>query len=299
MPTYEDEHTYIAFESTKDNFEFYSFDKSALDVLTQIIPDSERNNECVRISYDTEFAIFAIKVAINYAFNPNKVVYTNIKPAVFVDRPNRFIANIIVDGKKEICHVKNTGRCKELLTPNAKILVKKHSNPNRKTDYSLISVYKGDRLINMDSQVPNKAVYNFLLQGKLIDGLTKIKPEYTYGDSRIDFYMEKNDRKYLLEVKGVTLEENGIALFPDAPTERGIAHINELIKAKKEGYTTYLIFVIQMTGVKHFTPNTKTHKEFADALQRAQREGVNILAYDTIVTENSIAINSRCHIDLD
>jgi sugar fermentation stimulation protein A len=236
----------------------------------------------------------ALKIAVNYAFNPNKVMYTDIMEAKFINRPNRFIANIEVDGVQHICHVKNTGRCKELLTEDAKIYVKKHNNPNRKTNYSLISVLKGDVLINMDSQVPNKAVHKWLLQNNFFDDIEYIKPEYKYHNSRIDFFIKTRNKRILLEVKGVTLEENGIAMFPDAPTERGINHIKELINAKEEGYESYIFFVIQMKGIKYFTPNGRTHPEFKEALITAEKAGVNIIAYDCIVFSESIAIDSPC-----
>jgi|GEM_PF-32404 len=298
MPTYETEDTYVSFACQKNYFSFYSHDNNTLKVINDLLPKSKLKKGSVEIKYNEKYAIHAVKVAIHYAFNPNKVMYSNIHKAIFLSRPNRFIANIEINGEEHICHVKNTGRCKELLIEGCTIYVKKHSNPNRKTNYSLISVLKGDKLINIDSQVPNKAVHKWLLQRNLFEDIEYIKPEYKYNNSRIDFFIKTKDKKILLEVKGATLEENGVVMFPDAPTERGINHINELIKAKKEGYETYIVFVIQMNTVKYFTPNDKTHPEFKDALLDAKDKGVNILAYDCYVTKESIAINNRCPIVL-
>lgn len=221
------------------------------------------------------------------------MIYDNIYKGKFISRPNRFIANVEIMGKKEVVHVKNTGRCKELLTAGATVFCEKSNNPNRKTQYDLISVYKGERLINMDSQAPNKVFYEYLQSGKCYKDLTYIKGEYTYGDSRIDFYCESEKEKFLIEVKGVTLENDGVVMFPDAPTLRGIKHIDELIKAKENGYRTAVAFVIQMDNVKYFTPNKATHKDFADALKRAEKAGVEILCLDCTVTENTLKINDK------
>lgn len=221
------------------------------------------------------------------------MIYDNIVKGKFISRPNRFIANVEIMGKKEVVHVKNTGRCKELLTAGATVFCEKSNNPNRKTQYDLISVYKGERLINMDSQAPNKVFYEYLQSGKCYKDLTYIKGEYTYGDSRIDFYCESEKEKFLIEVKGVTLENDGVVMFPDAPTLRGIKHIDELIKAKENGYRTAVAFVIQMDNVKYFTPNKATHKDFADALKRAEKAGVEILCLDCTVTENTLKINDK------
>ncbi len=212
--------------------------------------------------------------------------YENIKIGNFIERPNRFIAHIEVDGNLEICHVKNTGRCKELLIPNSKVFVQEFDSDKRKTKYDLISVYKENKLVNIDSQAPNKVVAEFL--PKLFDDIKYIKPEAKYKNSRFDFYVETISDKIFLEVKGVTLEDNGVVLFPDAPTERGIKHINELIDCKKNGYLAYIIFVIQMEDVKYFTPNNITHEAFGDALKRAKDKGVEILAFDCNVTMDSI-----------
>ncbi len=216
------------------------------------------------------------------------MLYKNIKEAKFINRPNRFIANIEIDGEIEVCHVKNTGRCKELLTDNAKVYVQEFDNPNRKTKYDLISVYKGDRLINMDSQAPNKVFHEWLLKGKLFKDITLIKPECKYNNSRFDFYIEADNKKIFVEVKGVTLEENNIVMFPDAPTERGIKHIKELVDCVNEGYEAYVVFIIQMKDVLYFTPNNFTHKAFGDTLKTADSNGVKIIALDCDITKDSI-----------
>lgn len=216
------------------------------------------------------------------------MMYNNIKQAKFIARPNRFIAHIEIGGKTEICHVKNTGRCKELLIPGATVFVQEHDNENRKTKYDLISVYKGDRLINMDSQMPNKVFAEWMREGNLFGKNAIIKPETKYGSSRFDFYIEDGDRKTFVEVKGVTLEENGVAMFPDAPTERGVKHLEELCHCVETGYEEYAIFIIQMDKIRYFTPNVKMHKAFGDALCIAHQKGVKMLALDCIVTENSI-----------
>lgn len=224
--------------------------------------------------------------------------YERMKKGNFISRPNRFIANVIIDGKEEVCHVKNTGRCKELLTPNACVFVQESDNPNRKTKFSVIGVIKGERYINMDSQVTNIVVREWIEKGNLFEDVTLIKPEKKYGNSRFDLYVEAGERKIFIEVKGATLEEDGIVRFPDAPTERGVKHINELCECIKDGYEAYIIFVIQMKDVKHFEPNEKTHKEFAEALRKAQKAGVNIIAVDCEVTEDSIDIRDNVKVVL-
>ena len=200
--------------------------------------------------------------------------YKKIVEGKFHSRPNRFIANIYINNKLETVHVKNTGRCRELLLPEADVILEVCDNPARKTAYDLIAVYK-ERigLVNMDSQAPNKVVAEWL--GK--QGCDYVKPEYTYGNSRIDFYMEKDGEKFLMEVKGCTLEIDGVGYFPDAPTERGVKHLRELAKAAGEGYRCYVAFVIQMEGIKEVLPYTVTHPEFGVALQEAVDAGVNIL----------------------
>ncbi len=216
--------------------------------------------------------------------------YENVKKAKFVFRPNRFIAHIKIDGKEEICHVKNTGRCQELLVPDADIFVREVSNAKRKTKYDLLGVYKGEKLINIDSQAPNQVFHEWLKgSNEFITNLKLIKPEYRYHDSRLDFYLEAGSRKILVEVKGVTLEKEGVALFPDAPTERGIKHIMELCRAVREGFEAYLVFIIQMQDVLYFSPNRETHLAFAESLAEAVHQGVKVIALDCQVTAASIA----------
>lgn len=216
--------------------------------------------------------------------------YKEIKQGYFLTRPNRFIAHVELDGQVEVCHVKNTGRCRELLTPRAVVYVECHDDPKRKTKYSLIAVEKGGLLINMDSQAPNKVVNEWLQAGGLVPDITLLKPECKHGTSRFDFYVETLQQKLFIEVKGVTLEENGIAMFPDVPTERGVKHLDDLAQAVREGYAAAVIFVIQMRGVNCFTPNRRTHAAFAEALLRAQQAGVQVLAYDCKVTPDSLVL---------
>ena len=212
-----------------------------------------------------------------------------------MERPNRFIAYAELNGKKETIHVKNTGRCAELLRPGAAIYVQESDNPERKTKWDLIAVEKetgsGKRLINMDSQIPNRVVQEWIEAGNLFPDVSLVRPETTYGNSRFDLYVEAGDRKIFIEVKGVTLEEDGVCRFPDAPSDRAVKHLEELIRAKKEGYEAYVFFVIQMKGVSYFTPNTDTHPAFAEALRRAKEAGVEILAYDCSVAPDSIVVS--------
>ncbi len=230
------------------------------------------------------------------------MIYNNIVKAVFKNRPNRFIAECSIDNKNIIVHVKNTGRCRELLIKDTEVYLEYFSESSRKTKYDLITVNKNGRLINMDSSTPNKAVYEALHNGKNIlnidEPLTFIKMEQKYKTSRFDIYAETADNKIFIEIKGVTLEENNIVMFPDAPTKRGVKHIMELIDAKENGFDTYIIFVIQMQNPEYFTPNYKTHEEFGKALQYAKSKGIKILAYDCIVTENSINLNNQINIKL-
>lgn len=226
------------------------------------------------------------------------MIYQNMKRGVFLSRPNRFIANVEVGGHEEVCHVKNTGRCKELLVPGATVFVQEADNSKRKTRFSVISVMKGKRLINMDSQAPNKVFYEWVLEGNFMDDIVFIKPEARYKNSRFDFYIETQTRKIFVEVKGVTLEGNGVAMFPDAPTERGVKHVNELCACTLDGYEAYIVFVIQMKGVKYFIPNMITHEEFGIALGNAAHKGVNVIALDCVVTENSLEISNRVPIHL-
>lgn len=205
--------------------------------------------------------------------------YSNYCFAKFIERPNRFIAIVDLDGKRETVHVKNTGRCKELLLPGVKVVLTEGSNPNRKTRYDLIAVWKRNLgWVNIDSQVPNVVVKEWLESGKSrFKKITYLKPEYTYGKSRVDFYLECGKRKILIEVKGCTLEIDGKGYFPDAPTERGVKHLHELAGAIKEGYEAYLAFVIAMPKVKKVWPNVQTHPEFGVALKDAERVGVKVL----------------------
>jgi sugar fermentation stimulation protein A len=226
------------------------------------------------------------------------MTYTNTENAIFISRPNRFIAHVEIDGKTEIAHVKNTGRCKELLIPGVKVILQRSDNPSRTTKYDLIAVYKGDRLINIDSQAPNRVFYEYLKSGKYIDDIMLIKPEAKYGGSRFDFYVEAGDRRIFIEVKGVTLEENGVVLFPDAPTLRGVKHLNELAQCVGEGYEAHVVFVIQMKDVWYFTPNTKTHSEFGAALVAAQKAGVKIAAMDCMVTKDGLCIGDPVPVQL-
>lgn len=216
--------------------------------------------------------------------------YEKIYKAKFIDRPNRFIAHVELEGRIETVHVKNTGRCRELLIPGVDVILSYSDNPSRKTAFDLVAVYKqGLGLINIDSQAPNQVVKEWL-QDK---GFDIVRPEHRYGDSRIDFYMEKGDKHYLMEVKGCTLERDGIGYFPDAPTERGVKHLYELTKAVSEGYIAYLTFVIQMKGITKVLPNIETHPEFGDALKVAEDAGVKILYLPCCVTENTISSDCR------
>lgn len=217
--------------------------------------------------------------------------YENIQEGIFIDRPNRFLANIIINGQTETVHVKNTGRCRELLKPGATVYVQDSCNPQRKTRWDLIGVRKGNRMVNMDSQAPNKAVKEWVEKGNLIRDAVSVRAEYSYGNSRVDLYVEAAERKVLIEVKGVTLEEDGVVRFPDAPSERAVKHVKELKNAVREGYEAYVFFVVQMEGVRYFTPNRETHPEFADALADAAREGVKVVAYDCRTDETSMEIS--------
>ena len=240
--------------------------------------------------------------------------YEKIVSGIFVSRPNRFIAHVLIDGTEEIVHVKNTGRCKELLVPGCKVYLEDFEGQmgKRKLRYSLIAVEKKRRLsdaacgrndsctdyemilINMDSQAPNKVVGEWLAT----QGYTFIKSEYKYGDSRIDFYMEKGTDKYLLEVKGCTLENNGHCKFPDAPTERGVKHLHELIKAREKGYRTAVLILVQMEKVTDFSPNDETHKAFGDTLRLAASKGVEILCYNCKETPDSLELKDKVKVVL-
>jgi len=224
--------------------------------------------------------------------------YDNIIQGEFIFRHNRFSAEVMVDGNREFVHVKNTGRCRELLLPGASVLLDKSANPNRKTGYDLVAVYKGAKLINIDSQAPNKAFGEFLKSGRFLPNLTTIKAEASCGNSRLDFYFENGRDRIFAEVKGVTLENNGVAMFPDAPTERGVKHVEELVKAREAGYESYIVFIIQMKGINYFTPNDATHPAFGNALRMAERKGVHVIALDCSVAESSMEIRERVEVVL-
>ena len=230
------------------------------------------------------------------------MTYKNIHTATFVSRPNRFIALCDLNGEEVVCHVKNTGRCRELLVPGATVFLDEPSGRERKTKYDLVAVEKSlengeSILINMDSQAPNEAAEEFVKKRLFPDAIS-VRREVTKGNSRFDFCIEEEGKTTFLEVKGVTLENGGIASFPDAPTERGIKHIEELISLKKEGYGAAILFVIQMKGIHEFRPNDITHKAFGDALRRAEKAGVDIYAYDCIVTPESMLIDQPVEVKL-
>lgn len=225
--------------------------------------------------------------------------YEKITKGKFISRPNRFKAYVELNGEEELVHVKNTGRCAELLKAGATVYVQKSAKEERKTKWDLIAVEKGERMINMDSQIPNQVVKEWLEKENLFENITCIRPEYTYGNSRFDLYVEAGERKIFIEVKGVTLEEDGVVRFPDAPSERAVKHVEELQKAVKDGYEAYVFFVIQMKDVRYFTPNRQTHPEFAEALAEAEKNGVKILAYDCSVTEDSIELGKEVPVVLE
>ncbi len=224
--------------------------------------------------------------------------YTNIMAGKFLTRPNRFIAHVEIAGREEIVHVKNTGRCKELLLPGATVYVQHFPEGKRKTKYDLIAVEKQNLLINMDSQAPNKVVQEWLMEQEPFGKITYLKPECKHGDSRFDFYLETEAKKMFIEVKGVTLEEKGVVMFPDAPTERGVKHVQELCHCLEQGYEAAIVFVVQMSGMRYFTPNRRTHAAFAEALERAEACGVGMLALSCEVTPKSLAINGEIPIHL-
>jgi len=225
----------------------------------------------------------------------------NILRAEFIKRPNRFQAYVKINNEIEIVHVPNTGRCKEILIPGSTVILREENNENRKTRYDLIAGYKENMLINIDSQIPNKVVYEALTNSKIeiLKEYTDIKREKTFGKSRFDFKLEKeNGEIYYLEVKGVTLENGGLTMFPDAPTERGTKHVLELIDVKNQGMGAGVLFLIQLDDVKKFTPNHKMDENFGRALKLAQEKGVDILAYDCLVEENSISLNNPIPIEI-
>lgn len=227
-----------------------------------------------------------------------RMKYENISEGRFISRQNRFIAEVeMQDGRKTV-HVKNTGRCRELLVPGAAVYLEKSAAPGRKTDYDLVAVQKDGKIVNMDSLAPNRAVHEWIASGKYFKDVTLIRPETFYKDSRFDFYVEAGARKIYIEVKGVTLEKDRTALFPDAPSERALKHVEELIGAVGKGFEGYVIFVIQMKGPNRFMPNREAQPEFADALQRAKEAGVHILAYDCSVSADEIELCEPVEVEL-
>lgn len=216
--------------------------------------------------------------------------YGTVLPGRFAERPNRFIALVDTAEGRVVCHVKNTGRCRELLLPGARVYLERAENPARKTAYDLIAVEKGSLLVNMDAQAPNRVFGEWAVKGGFLPDVQALKPEYAYGASRIDFCLETDRGPHLVEVKGVTLEENGHAWFPDAPTERGVKHIHELRRAVEQGLEATLFFVVQMEGMLDVSPNDATHPAFGAALREAAAEGVSVRAFDCTVTPDSIAI---------
>lgn len=218
--------------------------------------------------------------------------YNNVCEGRFVKRLNRFVAVVQIDGVKTQCHVKNTARCKELFLPGARVFLEDCiENKSRKTRYDVIAVYKGQTLVNIDSQAPNKVVGEYMEH--IFPDVVFYRPETKYKNSRFDFYVETPEKKIFLEVKGVTLEEDGIVRFPDAPTERGVKHIKELIACRKEGYEAYIVFVIQMKGAWKFVPNDRTHPQFGEALKEAEKAGVHILCFDCLIKPDSMEISEK------
>ena len=225
------------------------------------------------------------------------MTYENMTPGVFLARPNRFVAHVRIDGAEEICHVKNTGRCRELLVPGCTVWCQRSANPNRKTKFDLIAVRKGDRLINMDSQAPNAAAREWLAAGGL-GNLENLRAETVQGDSRFDFSFVKDGKQCFLEVKGCTLENDGVCAFPDAPTERGAKHLRGLTELARQGYGAYVLFVIQMTDVKYIHPNDATDPAFGTALREAAANGVQVLAVDCRITPDSMTIGDFVPVEL-
>ena len=228
----------------------------------------------------------------------NNMKYQNVCNGVFVSRLNRFIAEVEIGGRSEYVHVKNTGRCRELLTPGATVYMQEATNPHRSTRYDLIVTEKGQRLINMDATAPNIAFYEYLQRGLHIGDVTSIKPEAKYGSSRFDFYVEARNRRIFIEVKGVTLEEDGVVMFPDAPTERGVKHLNELAQCIRDGYEAQVIFVEQMSDVLYFKPNIRMHQAFGDALVSSINAGVKVAAFDCNVAPDSMTIGKAVEVRL-
>ena len=221
-----------------------------------------------------------------------------IHKATFLDRPNRFVAQVKLNDRVQVCHVKNTGRCLELLRPGSIVYLEENSNEIRKTKYDLVAVEKGQVLVNIDSQAPNQVVKEWLEAGGLYPKPVLVSAEKRHGNSRVDFYLEGKGRKGFLEVKGVTLEEGGVAAFPDAPTERGIKHLYQLMDVLQEGYEAYLLFVIQFKPVKYFVPNEATHPQFGRVLREAVAAGVKVFAYDCLVTPDSMRLDQIVPVQL-
>ena len=224
--------------------------------------------------------------------------YQTVVPGRFISRPNRFIAHVEIDGAVQVCHVKNTGRCRELLTPGAAVYLERAANPARKTQYDLLAVDKNGLLINMDAQAPNQVFGEWAEAGRFLPAPTRIRPEYTWEDSRFDFLLEDGDGPCFVEVKGVTLEEQGEVRFPDAPTQRGVKHLRGLMRAVEQGCRAAVFFVIQMKGAVCFRPNDATHPAFGQALREAAAAGVSVLAYDCRVTPDSLELDAPVPVQL-
>lgn len=238
-------------------------------------------------------------MAASTPLTEDAMLLENIHKAEFIARPNRFVAHARLKGEVVVCHVKNTGRCKELLTPGCTVLLSHQPHEHRKTQWDLVAAYKGRRLIHMDSQAPNRIAREWLQAGGLGFAPENLRPEYRHGDSRFDFYFEHGGRPCLMEVKGVTLEDGGVVRFPDAPTERGLKHLRGLTAARTEGYDCYVLFIIQMQDVLYLEPNRRTHPAFAEALAEAEKAGVKLLALDCEVKEDSIRARMNVPIRLE
>ena len=224
--------------------------------------------------------------------------YQKVERGRFLARPNRFVAHVELGGEQVVCHVKNTGRCRELLVPGAAVYLERAERPGRKTPYDLIAVEKGELLINMDAQAPNRVFGEWAAEGGFLPGLTALRPEFTWEDSRFDFRLEDRQGFYFVEVKGVTLEEDGLVRFPDSPTERGVKHLRGLQRAVEQGYRAAVFFVVQMKGPRLFQPNDSTHPAFGQALREAAAAGVGVYAYDCLVTPDSLNLDAPVEVEL-
>ena len=222
--------------------------------------------------------------------------YDRTVSGIFLRRPNRFVAEAEIDGEIRVCHVKNTGRCRELLVPGTEVFLSVSGNPSRKTAYDLIAVRKGERIVNIDSQAPNAVVKESIED--ILGHCDRVVPEWTCGDSRFDFYAERGNERIIAEVKGVTLEKDDLALFPDAPTERGLKHVRELTALTREGFSCRVVFLIQMEGIGAFSPNYAMQPEFGEACEKAAEAGVRISAYGCRVTEDSLALGEEVPVRL-